>query len=67
MFIVEITFNTDADGNPSRDYWRNRCLYGPFNKKERAEKFAQDFLPDDTDIEDAVIIELNRARDFMRL
>lgn len=66
MFIVEIQFNTDPDGNPSRDYWTNRCLYGPFRKKELADKFAQNFMADDTEIEEALVIELNRPRDFMR-
>lgn len=66
MFIVEVTFNSDPDGNSSKNYWQNRCIYGPFAKKSRAERFAQEIFPDDPDVEDSVVIELNRARDFLK-
>lgn len=52
-YIVRIDFN-NTEGAPGT------CYYGPFSKAE-ADDFCQNFDEDDSELDDACVIFLNKA------
>ena len=59
--LVEITYNTDPQGNWTDDN-TNRTLHGPFTTHEEATTWINNCRPDDTDIQDMLILHTNNIR-----
>lgn len=62
LWFVEITYNTDPDGNwvDEQDY-TNRTLHGPFFSEDEAQAWS-DAYPEDKDVKDWDIYYVNSAR-----
>jgi hypothetical protein len=63
-YAVEVEYNTDFDGrriDPGKED-HPRTLHGPFTTQEEADKWAESYGPDSTDIHEVRVVPLNRVR-----
>lgn len=64
-YLVKAEYNTEADGTPVDESVPGEyptTLHGPFDSESGAMAWANDFMPDDTDIHDVTVITFNKVQ-----
>jgi hypothetical protein len=63
LWIVEVTYNTDPDGNwVEDDDYSNRTLHGPLFSEAEAQEWIDGYPDGDRDLKDIRVLNMNAVR-----